>query len=121
MASLSFGASIKWAPSLDQAISEANKTNKGIMVFIEAENCPYCEKMKKEVLSKPYMAHALEKFVSVKLDIANKDAKKNFPGTYVTPTIYFVTPKMKILDQITGAVDEEFFFWHVDAAEQALK
>ncbi len=112
---------IHWAPSLSQAIVQAKASHKGIMIFVEAKNCPYCEQMKSEVLSKPYMAHALNKFISVKLDITSKDVKRYFPDACLTPTIYFVTPGMKVLDHINGAVSEEFFFWHEDAAEKALK
>jgi len=114
-------AGLDWAHSYDQAVAKAKQEHKNIMVFIEATHCPYCDKMKEEVLSKEYMPHALEEFIPLILDISSADAKKHFPKAYVTPTTYFITPEKKILEEAVGALTEEFFLWRIDAAEKAAK
>jgi len=112
---------LQWLQSYDQAIAKAQKEHKAIMVFVEAEHCPYCERMREEVLDKAYMPNALKHFVPLMLDINSADAKKYFPQTYVTPSTYFVSPDKKIFEEMIGYTNEEFFLWRIDAAENEAK
>ncbi len=112
---------LNWLHSYEKAVTQAKKEHKAIMVFIEADHCPYCEQMKEEVLDQAYMPNALKHFVPLKLDINSADAKKHFSGAYVTPTTYFITPEKKLLEEAVGYTNEEFFLWKVDSAEKAAK
>ncbi len=116
-----FSAPLKWEHSYAQAVTRAETEHKNIFVFIEADDCPYCEQMKQEVLETKYIGNALKHFVPLKLDISSKDAKTHFPGAYVTPTSYFITPKGEKLEEAVGALTEEFFFWRIDSAEAEAK
>ena len=118
---LLFSAPLKWETSYAQAVAKAKDTHKDIFVFIEADDCPYCEQMKQEVLETKYIGNALKHFIPLKLDITSKDVKTHFPKAYVTPTNYFITPQGKILEEAVGALTEEFFFWRIDSAEAESK
>lgn len=112
---------LHWESSYDAAIKRAKAEHKGIMVFIEADNCPYCERMKEEVLEQSYISNALKNFIPLKLNINSKDAKKHFSGAYVTPTTYFITADKKMLEEMVGYTNEEFFFWRIDSAEHEAR
>ena len=114
-------APLKWEHSYAQAVTRAEAEHKNIFVFIEADDCPYCEQMKQEVLETKYIDNALKHFVPLKLDISSKDAKTHFPKAYVTPTSYFITPEGEMLEEAVGAQTEEFFFWRIDSAEAEAK
>ena len=111
-------AELPWRSSWSQALAEAKQSGKNLMVFIEAEHCPYCERMKREVLSSPDVIRGLRDFIPLKLRIDDPVVKKEFPGTAVTPTIYFLTPKKELLIDIVGYLNEEFFYWRLGAAEE---
>ncbi len=112
---------LNWQHSYDQAVAKAKSEKKNIFVFIEAKHCPYCEQMMDEVLSTKYIDNALKHFIPLKLDISSKDAKTHFPKAVVTPTSYFITPQKQPLEEIIGYLNEEFFFWKIDAAEAEAK
>jgi thiol:disulfide interchange protein len=112
---------LNWSHSYEQAVAKAKSENKNIFVFIEAKHCPYCEQMMEEVLSTKYIDNALKHFIPLKLDISSKDARTHFPKAVVTPTSYFITPQKQPLEEIIGYLNEEFFFWKIDAAEAEAK
>ena len=117
-----FAQSLNWLDSFDKAREIAKKSNKPIMVYIEAKHCPWCEKMKEEVLEDSDTIRVLNKeYVLVKLDIDSKDVKKYFPNTYMTPTTYFLTYDLKPLTQIIGYTNIEFFFWYLGDVDRKLK
>ena len=110
---------LSWLHSYDQAVKLAKQEGKNIMVFVEAEHCPFCEEMRREVLSDPDVVKALEhSFVPVRLEINDRAIRQHFPHTSVTPTTYFVTPRGEILMDIVGRINAEFFYWRLDAAER---
>jgi thioredoxin-related protein len=111
-------AQLSWRDSWPEARAEAERSGKNLMVFIEAEHCPYCERMQREVLSAPDVVRGLKAFIPVKLMIDDPVVKREFPGTVVTPTIYFLTPKKELLIDIVGYLNEEFFYWRLGAAEK---
>ena len=117
-----FAQSLNWLDSFDKAKEIAKKSNKPIMVYVEAKHCPWCEKMKEEVLEDKDTIRVLNKeYVLVKLDIDSKDIKRYFPNTYMTPTTYFVTHDLKPLTQIIGYTNIEFFFWYLGDVDRKLK
>jgi len=117
-----FAQSINWIHSLPRAIELAQNEHKNIMVFIDANGCPFCEKMKNETLSDKDVARNLNKdFVNVELKIDSKDVKENFPSVSMTPTIYFITPKKELLHTVVGFQTLEFFFWDLGDVDRALE
>ncbi len=114
-------AELNWLHSYDKAIQEATKTGKNIIVFIEADNCPYCERMKDDVWEVQDVINSLDGFIPLQLDISSKDVKKHFPKASVTPTTYFITPDNRLLEEIVGYINEEFFYWRLSSAEREIK
>jgi len=113
---------LNWIKSFDKGAKIAKKSGKVLMVFVEASHCPWCEKMKKDVLEKPDNVKVLNKnYVLVKLDIDSKDVKKYFPNTYITPTTYFLSSDIKPLIAIEGYVNEESFYWYLGDVDRKLK
>ncbi len=119
LATTLWGTELPWRSDYARALAEAKKAGKNLMIFIEAKHCPYCEKMKQEVLSDPDVVRSVQEgFVPVRLLIDDPIVKREFPKTSVTPTIYFITPKKELLMDVVGYLNQEFFYWRLGAAEE---
>lgn len=116
-----FGRGLEWMSSYDAAVEKAKKEHKNIIVFIESESCPYCDRFKNDVLDTKDVVASLEQFVPLKLELGSSDTKKHFPKAVVTPTTYFITPDNQNLEEIVGYLNEEFFYWRLDSAEREAK
>jgi len=118
-----FAQSLNWVnTNLDKALETAKKENKILMVYIEAEHCPWCIKMRTTTLSDKDVVRNLNKdYILYKLDANSADGKKYFSNIAITPTTLFVTDNKEVLEQIDGYLDTEFFFWSMAKAENKFK
>ena len=112
---------IEWK-SLSEAQELAEKNEKKVMIFAEAEWCGYCKKMHKEVFPEQAVQDSLEKyFYSVKLDIES-DQKITFnedPMTEQqlarqfrvrsTPTFIFLDPGGNVIGGQPGFLPADIF------------
>src|SRR5262245_11126899 len=72
-----------WLTSFSEASATARKSNRPLLVKVDAEFCVWCKKLDEE-LAKPEVASKLASFVLVKLDVArdpDESQKLNVAGT----------------------------------------
>jgi len=120
IATFSFASSINWLHDVNKAIDIAKKEKKNILIFVNAADCPFCDQMEEEIFEdKEDINYLSKKYIFVNLDIDS--AQKIFPNTYVTPTTYIITPDKKLLASQIGYQNEEFFYWTIGKADNALK
>jgi len=105
---------------LKTALLKAKRTNKPVMVYVKAEMCQYCDKMKDETLSDSSVQENMEGFIFVKTDKTSRDAKKYLPATRYTPTVYFISPKFKVVNTVKGYLPKEDFNLWIDDSKQKL-
>jgi len=112
---------IKWI-SLSKAQQLASQQNKKVMVFAEADWCPYCKRMHKEVFPKKSVQDSLKKyFYAVSLDIES-DEKVTFNGqtftqqslsrkfgVSATPTTIFLNSNGNIIGTQPGFLRSDVF------------
>ena len=101
LGSLLFSGELHWEKDLKTAFSKAKKENKVVMVMVESESCPWCQKMKKRTLQDRGISKRLKQFILVKID-REQVRDDAIPYAKYVPTIYFMTPKKKILECVTG-------------------
>ena len=109
---------LTWYHTYDQAMAQARAAHKNVYVFIDAQGCPYCERMRRSVLERPDVIRSLADYVVLNLQIGSPDVRKHFPHVQVTPTSYFVAWDETILIDFAGYTNEEFFFWRMADAER---
>lgn len=129
----------------DQTLGELNvnleeareQGKKGIMIFFEQEECPFCHRMKTTVLNQPQVQDYYKKqFLIYKLDIEADNEIVDFAGNETTekkffaevarnrgatPVVAFFDLQGKLVARYTGAtsgVDE--FMWLGEYASQGL-
>ena len=105
--SVSFAAdAINNTTDLNQAVSQAQKDNKTIMLVFDQDGCYYCDLLKKDVLSNNDVISKLnEGFITVVVDINSHPqlaAKYHVVGT---PTMIFLDSNQKEINKIEGYVD----------------
>ena len=134
------GAAEPWerffSPFLGDLRAEADDARKagkqGLLVMYQFEECPYCAKMKREVLSRPEVQAAYGKrFTSIEIDTRGAQPITGFDGRTLpekdfaraqgirgTPTFVFYSLEGKVLATRVGTMDAPHF---VLLGESALR
>lgn len=104
---------INWR-SWEEAVDEAKRTNKMIMMNVTRNNCRFCVKMDKAVFQDEKMAAYIEKnFVPVKLNLCKREAPMGLT-VEMTPTFFFFTADKKLIKKITGSWNQRDFYDFLD-------
>jgi thiol:disulfide interchange protein len=85
---------IEWRTSLEAAVREAKASNKLVMVFVYADFCDWCKKMKTETFPNDRVIAATRRVVPVKLNYDHEG--KAFGKKYSVkgfPVFVFIDPK----------------------------
>jgi len=99
--------------SIDKVLSEAKKDNKLIIIEAMSKTCYYCEKMEKNVLSKPDIIRAINKnFLFIKIDVNEKELPLSLQKHYkkLTPSFFVINADGKLLNSYPGSWTKEDFF-----------
>ena len=107
LASLTFvsnaNADITWKPDRTQGVQSAQETNKPILVFVTADWCHYCQKMKRQTWSNQTVAATVNKdFVPVLIDGDRQRAEVSRLQVRGFPTTFVFAPDGKVLGKRTG-------------------
>lgn len=106
----------------DEALKQAKKENKIIMIEAMSEECHYCRKMEREVMIEKEITELLNKdFISVRVDVSKIKLPLGLKST-LTPTFIFINAEKKVLMNIPGAWDKtDFLLLLNEAKEKAQK
>ncbi len=92
-----------------EAVKEAKKEHKLIMIKASSEHCHFCQKMDREVLSLKKVKKKLhDDFVLVEIDVYQSALPLGLK-TEVTPTYFFLTPDAKLLKRVPGSWNAKDF------------
>jgi len=108
------------AGELKNTLLKAKREHKPIMVYVKAQECQYCEKMKKNTLSDTSVKDNISDFLFVVTDKNSADAKKYLPSTRYTPTVYFISSKFKVVNTVKGYLGKDDFNLWVDDSKIKL-
>lgn len=98
-------AEVKWAPSYNAALVQAQKEKKNVMVMLSKEDCPACEYMTETVFEEKAVSDMIEKeYIPVHIDIHN-DSIPSGLGYIGTPTFHFLDAKGKKVGRYDGAAN----------------
>ena len=121
LASSLVAGGLNWVNSFSKALELSKKMHKPIMVYVEANHCPWCTKMREEVLEEKDTVKVLNRdYVLVKLDIDGKDAREYFPNTSMTPTTYFINADSKPLLMVEGYVNSFSFYSYLSDVDKKI-
>jgi len=108
---------ITWLHDYDAALKLAKQQHKDIYIFIGADECRFCDLLKKKALSKKAVIDRLnEEYVSVYLSRDQHEIPANFE-TQGVPRHYFLTSDGKVFHEDRGSREESGFLSILDEAE----
>lgn len=96
------GSEVAWLSDHHQALDEAGKSGKLVMIDIFSHSCPPCRQMDEETWPSPKVVKASSEFVCLRV---NSDENSEVPGKYNTmyiPHILFVKPDGSVVAEDTG-------------------
>jgi len=105
---------------LKSSLLKSKREGKPLMVLVTSESCRYCAKMKKETLSNNEVKKNLNGFLFATVLKSSKDAERFLPTTRYTPTVYFVSPKFKIINSVKGYLGAADFNMWIDDTRSKL-
>ena len=111
---------LEWAKDLNSAFDAAQKENKALMVFVEGKHCTWCKKMKHRTLGDEGVEKRLEKFVLVKVMREDAKAMDALPMVQGVPTIFFMTEKKEVLEEVIGYFDVLDFTSYIGDVEKKI-
>ena len=98
-----------YSSNYEDALIEAKKEHKIIMIMLEKENCKFCKKMEDEVLIDKNVSKILDRdFILLKLDV-NRDELPLGLKKDMTPTFAFVKESGVMFSLIPGAWKRDDF------------
>ena len=101
---------------LKDALLKARKEHKPVMVYVKSDSCAYCEKMKTRTLNDASVQKNIKDFIVVTADKNGQEAQQYLPATRYTPTIYFISPKFKVVNTVKGYLGKnDFNLWVNDS------
>jgi thioredoxin-related protein len=106
-----FNKTDNYYTNYNQALEKSLQTNKPLMLLVVTTTCPWCEKLKKQTLSKEKINNFISKnFIPL---ILNKD-KAQYPTdkfeAKVVPTVFFINPRdEKIINTSFGYKSQKKF------------
>ena len=92
-----------WRTDYAQAMAEAKRLNRPVVIHFGARWCPPCQRMERETLNTPELLQMLSSgFIALKLDAdAHGEAKRHFEVENL-PTDLLVSPEGKVLVRKVG-------------------
>jgi thioredoxin-related protein len=101
---------------LKDALLKARKEHKPVMVYVKSDACTYCDKMKERTLNDQGVQQSVEDFIVVTADKNEREAIQYLPATRYTPTVYFISPKFKVVNTVKGYLGkDDFTLWINDS------
>lgn len=105
----------------DEALIQAKKEKKIIMIKAMTEDCHYCRKMEREVMIEKEVTDALKKdFITVMVDVSKMALPLGLKSA-LTPTFIFINEDQKVLMNIPGAWNKTDFLLLLEEAKQKDK
>jgi thiol:disulfide interchange protein DsbD len=103
------GAEINWIDGLEKGFEQAISQNKPLMVDFTAGWCSWCKKLDRDVFTDPELVKLSKQFVTVKVDTDKYPQDARLFKVQGLPTILFLTPKGKVINQVVGYNNSEYF------------
>ena len=109
---------VDWVKDYNAAMQSAVKTDKTVMVMVVSQTCRWCKKMKHRTLEDERVENKLKEFIPVQVMRDDVFVKKAFPKIYGVPTIFFIRPDGRVIQEVVGYFGVEDFLSYIADVEQ---
>jgi len=96
-------------PSYSEALAKAKEEDKIVLLEVVLDNCKFCDKMGKEVLSKENVQEAIsKKFVFAQINASREPLPLNL-SEQMSPMFVFISKSENVKDMRFGYINENDF------------
>jgi len=110
---------VDWVEGLDTAMRQAAKEHKNVMVMVVSQECRWCKKMKQRTLNDGRVQKRLKHFVTVQVMRDDKVEMSQLPKIDGVPTIFFLDPNGKVIQELLGYMNVENFLSYIPDIEKS--
>lgn len=96
-------------PVLDDALAQARKEGKLVVLDFSAEWCSPCERMEKTTFADARVKELLQRCIVVKIDTDKEEKLTQQLGVEGLPDIRFVSPEGKLMHRLRGFQETDAF------------
>jgi len=111
---------IAWGNDLRAAMETARTDNNAVLVAFVGQACPYCTRMDREVLTDPKVEASINRFVPVRLDLADAPEAAARYEVYGIPAYRVITPDGEMIARTSGYQPVQRFMRFLQYADLAL-
>ena len=111
---------IAWGKDLSAALETARADHSAVFVAFVGQACPYCTRMDREVLSNPKVEESINRFVPVRLDLADAPEAAAQYDVYGIPAYRVITPDGEMIARTSGYQPVPQFMRFLRYADLAL-
>ncbi len=98
-----FAVKYNYETNYAKALDKAKKEKKDIVFVLVSGHCPWCDRLKEEVLSLEHTNEILHKYYIPVMQYSGHDEFPNKFDTYVVPTVHIISYKDEsIIESIFG-------------------
>jgi thiol:disulfide interchange protein len=115
------GHGVEWLASMDEALQQAAKKDRPIMIDVYADWCVWCKRLDSDTYANKDVVAKSGSFVDLKLDA---DANRSIVTQYKIgglPTVLFLDAKGKEIHRIIGYKPPDQFIMEMETALSAFK
>jgi len=114
-----FQERIRWFHDLDEARSAASLQKKEILIYCDADWCPFCETLEKKVFTDPLFIETVnERYIPIELNDSKDMELINAFGVDGFPTLIILDARLTELTRISGAYDASTMMSVLDLDER---
>lgn len=107
---------VKWHRDIRQAVTEASRAKKPLLIEFSADWCGYCRRMQHTTFAdEGVIRHVNGCFVPVAVDADENGALVQAVGVEGLPTTVIISPELKVVKRITGYQSPEQMREHLGA------
>ena len=108
-----FAKKFSYETNYKEALKKAKETKKEIVFVLVSDYCPWCDRLKEEVLSLEYTNEILHEFYIPLLQNSTYDKYPSKFESYIVPTIHFISYEDESIIETVVGFNANYRFYEI--------
>lgn len=109
-----FAEKYGYETNYQEAIKKAKKEKKDIVMVMISDYCPWCDRLKEEILGTEYTEEILnEHYISLMINTSKDSYPSKFDTRYIVPMIHFISYKNESIIETVIGFNANYRFYEI--------